>query len=181
MNFTIRDATPDDAQAIAAIYAHYVLTSCATFEETPPEAAEMRSRMQDVLRAGLPYFIAETPGSGIAGYGYASAFHRRAGYRWTLEDSVYVRAGVTGQGIGTALLRALLAATEKRGYRKMVAVIGDSDNEASIRLHARVGFERSGFLPAAGFKLGRWVDVVQMQLPLGDGARSVPSDLDIGR
>ena len=181
MKFAIRDATPDDAQAIAAIYAHYVLTSCATFEETPPEVAEMRSRMHDVMRQGLPYFVAETPGSGIAGYSYASPFHRRAGYRWTLEDSVYIRSGLTGQGIGTALLQVLIAATEKRGYRKMVAVIGDSANDGSIRLHARLGFERSGFLPAAGFKLGRWVDVVQMQLPLGDGSRTIPSDLDIGR
>ena len=176
MNFTIRDAAADDAQAISGIYAHYVLTSRATFEDVPPELAEMRARMQTVRQRGLPWFVAETGGK-IAGYAYASLFHQRCGYRWTVENSVYVQSDVTGQGIGTALLRRLISECEARGYRHMMAVIGDSANEASIRLHARLGFAHVGLLPSVGFKLGRWVDVVYMQRRLGDGSRTPPAAL----
>lgn len=177
----IRDATTDDMQTIAAIYAYYVLNSCCTFEEIPPDIAEMRARLQDVRRGGLPYFVAEIGGRGVVGYSYASPFHRRAGYRWTLEDSVYVEHTLTGQGIGTALLERLIAAGAELGYRQMMAVIGDSANQASILLHARAGFRHAGLLSGVGFKHGRWVDVVQMQLPLGDGSQTAPPELSLHR
>lgn len=173
---SIRDATPDDAQAIAAIYAHYVLTSRATFEDTPPGVAEIRARMQNVQQRGLPWLVAETPSGTIAGYAYASLFHQRCGYRWTVENSVYIQSNLTGQGIGTALMRRLIGECETRGYRHMIAVIGDSANEASVRLHTALGFRRAGLLLTPGFKLGQWVDVVYMQLPLGDGARTPPAE-----
>lgn len=177
MNIALRNATSDDAQAIAQIYAHYVLTSCSTFEETAPAPGEIQSRMTELLRGGFPWIVAELSDGAIAGYAYASPFKLRSAYRFTVENSVYIHPDHLRRGLGTALMRRLIAECETRGFRQMVAVIGDSANDASRRLHARLGFADAGMLPATGFKFGRWVDVVLMQLPLGDGAAASPSQL----
>lgn len=174
--FHLRDATPDDSGAIARIYGHYVRTSCSTFEEVPPEPDEMAARMRKVRQAGLPYHVAEAKGGSVVGYVYASPFHARVGYRYSLENSVYIAADQVRQGIGTALMEHLILRCTALGYRQMVALIGDQENAASIELHRRLGFKPTGNLSAIGIKFGRWVDVVEMQLALGDGARTIPAN-----
>ena len=170
----VRDADGSDMPAIQAIYAHHVLHGLATFEEMPPSVAEMAERRTAVLKAGLPYLAAEADGQ-VVGYAYATAYRPRPAYRFTVEDSIYVAHGMGGRGIGSALLQALIARCERGPWRQMLAVIGNSGNTASIALHRRLGFEPTGTLLAVGFKLGRWVDTVLMQRPLGDGDRSAPT------
>jgi phosphinothricin acetyltransferase len=177
VDVALHNATSDDAQAIAQIYAHYVLTSCSTFEEAPPTPGEIQLRMSELLRDGFPWIVAELDGA-IAGYAYAGPFKLRSAYRFTVENSVYIHPEHLRRGLGTALMRRLISDCEARGFRQMVAVIGDSANDASRRLHARLGFADAGMLPATGFKFGRWVDVVLMQLPLGDGTAASPRQLD---
>lgn len=171
----IRDANEADMTAIQRIYAHHVLHGLATFEEVPPSVHELMTRRVSVLAAGLPYLVAERDGEAI-GYSYATRFRARSGYRYTIEDSVYVAEGLGGKGIGSALLEALLLRCETGPWRQMMAVIGDSGNAASISLHRRFGFQLVGTLGAAGLKLGRWVDVVLMQRPLGVGDQTLPTD-----
>ncbi len=175
VNFGIREATVADAAAIARIYAHYVRTSCATFEETTPSTREIRGRIQKIIQQGLPWYAAELPARDLVGYAYASPFHLRSAYRYTLENSVYVDPHHVRAGIGTALMIRLIDECARRGYRQMIALIGDSANEASIGLHARLGFQSAGILSGAGLKLGRWSDVVLMQRPLGKGASTIPA------
>lgn len=169
----VRDANEGDVTAVQRIYAHHVLHGLATFEEIPPPLQEIMARRVSVLAAGLPYFVAEQGGE-VVGYSYATGFRARSAYRHTIEDSVYVAAGLVGKGIGTALLEALLCRCEVGPWRQMIAVIGDSGNVASITLHERLGFRRVGLLPATGYKFGRWVDSVLMQRELGDGAATLP-------
>ena len=171
----LRDATPDDAHAIGALYGHYVRTSPATFEEEEPDDAEIRARLSAISSAGLPWRVALDADGTLAGYAYASLYRTRSAYRYTLENSVYVAPGTLRRGIGSVLMRDLIARCAHVGYRQMLAVIGDSANEASIRLHAKLGFEMIGIHRAVGFKFGRWIDVVHMQLALGDGARTLPA------
>lgn len=172
---TIRDATQADLEAIQAIYAHHVLHGLASFEEAPPSADDLHGRWTDVRARGLPYLVAEADGA-VIGYSYASPYRARPGYRFALEDSVYVRDGLARRGTGRALLAALIERCEQGPWRQMVAVIGDSANAASIRLHQRMGFHYVGTLHAIGFKLGRWVDTVLMQRPLGPGDATLPTD-----
>ncbi len=176
----VRDAVSADMAEIQEIYAHHVLHGLATFEEVPPSAAEMTGRRAAVLAAGLPYLAAEIDGR-VVGYSYATAFRARPAYRYTVEDSVYVRDGMAGRGIGVALLAELIRRCEAGPWRQMIAVIGDSANAASISLHRRLGFVHAGTLAAVGFKLGRWVDTVQMQRPLGDGSATSPRHAAIPR
>ncbi len=164
----IRDSHPDDVAAIQAIYAHHVLHGTASFEETPPDAEEIARRRAAGIEKGLPDLVAELGGT-LAGYAYASPYRTRSAYRYTLEDSVYIRDGFAGRGLGRTLLAELLAACTAGGGRQMVAVIGDSDNAASIGLHERLGFRRVGTLNAVGYKFGSWVDSVLMQCALGAG------------
>jgi L-amino acid N-acyltransferase YncA len=171
----LRDASADDMPEIARIYAHYVETSVYTFEEAPPDAAEMTRRWQQIRAAGLPWRVAETRPGGVAGYAYAARFRARSAYRYTVENSIYVASDQLHRGIGLALMRDLIRDCAAQGYRQMMAVIGDSANEASIRLHTRLGFRTVGHEVAVGLKFGRWVDVVQMQLALGEGGRSLPA------
>jgi L-amino acid N-acyltransferase YncA len=173
---TVRAAVAGDVTAIAAIYAHHVETGIGTFELTAPQDEEIRRRWHDIVERGLPYLVAVLPehNAGIAGYGYASPYRARPGYRYTVEDSVYVDPTCMGQGAGRALLAALIAECTPLGYRQMVAVIGGSDNAASIGLHAALGFERVGCLTAVGRKFDRWVDTVLMQRALGPGGATVP-------
>ncbi|MEO3431146.1 N-acetyltransferase family protein [Pelagibius sp. CAU 1746] len=176
LDLTVRQAEDDDIPAIQAIYAHHVLHGVASFELEPPDQAEMQRRHAGTLASGLPFLVAEDrPGSGaILGFAYAASYRARPAYRWTLEDSVYVLPGAGGKGIGSALLSELITLCAGLGYRQMVAVIGDSANESSIRLHARHGFSDAGVLKAVGFKHGRWLDSVFMQLALGPGDETPP-------
>jgi L-amino acid N-acyltransferase YncA len=170
---TIRPSRDDDVAAIAAIYGHHVLHGLASFEEAPPAVDEMGRRRDEIVARGLPYLVAEQDGR-VVGYCYASPFRTRSAYRFTLEDSIYIDAAEVGRGIGRALLEPLLARSAELGYRQMVAVIGGSDSVPSIRLHERLGFARTGLLPAIGFKFGQWVDTVLMQRALGPGAATPP-------
>jgi L-amino acid N-acyltransferase YncA len=162
----IRDARELDLAAVQSIYRHYVLHSAATFEEEPPSLDELLHRRSEVLRRGLPYLIAEVNGE-VVGYSYATPYRSRPCYRFTVENSVYVDHRLTGQGIGRALLAELIARCEKGQWRQMVAVIGDSNNIASIKLHGSLGFHAVGTLAAVGYKFGRWIDTVLMQRALG--------------
>ncbi len=169
----VRDAGERDVPRITAIYAHHVLTGLATFEVVPPEDAEMARRRENVLGWALPYFVAEDA-SGVLGYAYAAPYRTRAGYRYTVEDSIYVDPAAVGRGVGRRLLERLVDACVACGCRQMIAVIGDTDNSASIGLHEACGFARVGMLPSTGFKFGRWVDSVLMQRGLADADRSPP-------
>jgi phosphinothricin acetyltransferase len=170
----VRPATADDLPAIHSIYAHHVLHGLASFEEVAPPPEEMRRRFDDVRSRGLPYLAADFGGV-LVGYGYCAPYRSRSAYRFSLEDSVYVRHGSEGRGVGGALLRELIERCERLGYRSVIAVIGDSGNSASINLHASFGFLRVGTLRSAGFKFGRWVDSVLMQRMLGPGDATPPS------
>ena len=169
----LRPAAPADIPAIHAIYSHHVLNGLASFEEVPPSLDEMRRRHAEVTTQGFPYLVAEEQGE-ILGYGYCSLYRTRSAYRYTLEDSIYVKAGRQGKGIGKAILKELIARCAALNYRQIIAVIGDSANAASIKLHASLGFVRAGLLRSTGFKFGRWVDSVYMQLPLGQGDGTKP-------
>jgi L-amino acid N-acyltransferase YncA len=169
----VRDASEQDMAVIQAIYAQEVLHGLATFEEVPPGTADMLARRASVLDLGLPYLTAEIDGR-IVGYSYATGYRPRPAYRYTVEDSVYVAAGMQGRGIGRALLAALIARCEAGPWRQMVAVIGNSGNAGSIALHRQLGFRLVGTFEAVGFKLGRWVDTVLMQRPLGPGGETLP-------
>lgn len=169
----MRPARPEDLPAMHAIYAHHVLHGMASFEEAAPSLEEMRRRYEEVGARRLPWLAADFGGT-VAGYGYCAPYRSRSAYRFSLEDSVYVRPGTEGRGVGGALLSALIRESAALGYRQLIAVIGDSANAASINLHASLGFLRVGTLRSVGFKFGRWVDSVLMQRPLGTGDGSPP-------
>jgi L-amino acid N-acyltransferase YncA len=161
----VRLSTDVDILAIAEIYGHHVRHGVATFEIDPPDANEMARRRTEVLQRGLPWLVAEIEGS-VLGYAYATQYRSRAAYRFTLEDSIYVHPMHMSKGIGKLLLPELIARCQEVGARQMVAVIGDTDHPASIKLHARFGFRHVGVLQAVGFKFDRWLDTVLMQRPL---------------
>jgi L-amino acid N-acyltransferase YncA len=168
----IRPCAEADVPAVTAIYTHHVLHGAASFETVPPSLDDMCRRRSAVLEKDLPYLVAVQDDM-IAGYAYAGTYRPRAAYRDTVENSVYLRHDMTGRGIGTRLLEALIEECEARDLRQMIAVIGDSANAASIRLHARCGFHHVGTLRSVGHKLGRWLDSVLMQRALRNGD-SVP-------
>lgn len=169
----IRDAVAEDLPAITSIYAHHVLTGTGTFEEIPPDIAEIAARMEKIQKANCAWLVAEIDG-GIVGYGYFSQIRDRSAYRFTAEDSIYVRDDVRGMGVGKALVVALIERATAAGFRQMIAVIGDSGNVGSIGLHSSLGFRQIGTMKAVGFKFGEWMDVVTMQLALGEGERTLP-------
>jgi L-amino acid N-acyltransferase YncA len=162
----VRPSTEADVPAIRDIYAHHVLHGLASFETEPPDAGEIARRRADALARGYPHLVAEIAGE-VAGYAYAGPYRTRPAYRFTAEDSVYVRHGAEGRGVGRALLSELLVGCAGAGVRQVVAVIGDSANHGSIGLHRALGFREVGVLEAVGFKFGRWVDSVLMQKTLG--------------
>ena len=178
----LRPATAADARAIAAIYGHHVLHGYGTFEEVPPDEAEIAGRIAAVLDLALPYLVAEAEGA-VIGFAYASPYRTRASYRYTIEDSVYIHPDHQGRGVGKALVARVIAECEALGFRQMVAVIGDSDNAGSIGLHRALGFQPCGVGRAFGHKHGRWVDIVWMQRALNGGDSSAPEGggLDLGR
>ena len=169
----IRPTAPADLPAITAIYREAVLHGTATFELVPPDLAEMTRRYETLTGNGFPYLVAVMEDV-VVGYAYAGAYRPRPAYRFTVENSVYVDPAAQGRRIGMRLMQDLIAACEARGYRQMIAVIGDSANAASVALHARTGFAMIGTHPNVGFKFGRWLDTVMMQRALGDGGASIP-------
>lgn len=174
-DWTITGATLADAPAMAAIYAHHVLHGTATFETEPPGAEEFAARIGAVLAEGSPWLAARDAAGALAGYAYASQFRPRRAYRFSCEDSIYIRDDLRGQGLGGALLTRLIAAASEAGYRQMFAVIGGAE-PGSISLHARAGFVEAGRMRAIGRKHGRWLDTVYMQLALGPGDTTPPEE-----
>jgi L-amino acid N-acyltransferase YncA len=169
----IRPASPTDIPAITRIYAHAVKTGTASFELDPPNEAEMTRRMQALLDGKFPYFVAEIEGV-VAGYAYASLYRTRPAYRFTVEDSIYLAPEMQRRGIGKALLLKLIETCTAQGYRQMIAVIGDSNQAASIGVHRACGFTDAGNLRNIGWKFGRWLDTPMMQIALGPGAMTPP-------
>lgn len=169
----IRPAVAGDLDAITAIYAHHVRHGSASFETEPPDGAEMTRRWSALRTGGYPYFVAAQAGA-VLGYAYAGAYRTRPAYRDTVETSIYLRPDVVGAGLGSRLLAALIAACEQQGFRQMVAIVGDSANRASIRLHERHGFCLVGTLRSVGYKHGRWLDTVLLQRALGAGDSAPP-------
>jgi L-amino acid N-acyltransferase YncA len=174
MSLLTRDSLAKDVPAITAIYGHAVLHGNASFELDPPDVAEVTRRRDALVVAGFPFLVAEDGAGKVVGYSSGGPYRVRPGYRFTVENSVYVAPACQGQGIGRALLPPLIARCEGAGLRLMVAVIGDSANQASIRLHESCGFRHAGLLPAIGWKHGRWLDSVMMVRPLGPGASEPP-------
>jgi len=173
MALSIRPSREADVPILTQIYAHAVRTGTASFELDPPDEAEMSRRREAILAGGYPHLVAEMAGR-VAGYAYASAFRPRPAYRFTVEDSVYVAPDRQGFGIGRALLSALIVACEERGFRQMIAVIGDRASLGSIRLHEQAGFAHAGTLPSVGFKHDRWREIILMQRMLGPGDTTLP-------
>ena len=173
MSVTIRPAAPGDISAITRIYAHAVLHGTATFEIEPPNEAEMARRMAALLAKRYPYLVAETAGA-VAGYAYAGPYRDRPAYNWCVEDSIYIAPEYHRLGIGRLLLDRLIAEAKARGFRQMLGVVGDNTNAASIGVHAAAGFRLIGTFQSVGFKHGRWLDTVLMQLTLGDGDATPP-------
>ena len=171
---TIRPAESVDLGAITAIYADAVVRGLGTFEETPPDLAEMAQRYHALTSDGLPYLVAAEDNH-ILGFCYAGPFRPRSAYRHTVEDSIYVLDGQRGRGVGHLLLSGLIDTCTAIGKRQMIAVVGDSSNTASVMLHRRLGFRLSGLLYAVGFKAGNWVDCVMMQRALGQGEETPPT------
>ncbi|WP_248958427.1 GNAT family N-acetyltransferase [Sphaerisporangium perillae] len=161
----IRAATPEDLQAVAAIYTHYVLGSVATFEETPPTVEDWHRRLADLAGRGLPFLVADLGGT-VAGYAYAGPWRPKPAYRHTVEDTIYLAPGHTGKGLGRALLAPVLTGCAAAGTRQVVAVIADTGEKGSVALHQAFGFAHVGVLKAVGRKHGRWIDTVLMQRTL---------------
>jgi phosphinothricin acetyltransferase len=175
-DLSIRPAALADSQAITAIYAEAVENGTGSFETEPPSEAEMGQRFSALIDGGFPYFVALRAGL-VLGYGYAGPYRLRPAYKYTVEDSIYLARDARGRGIGKALLGSLIAESAVRNFRQMIAVIGDSRNLASIRLHQAAGFALVGTFRDVGHKHGRWLDCVLMQRALGPGSTTDPQQL----
>ena len=169
----IRDVTEEDAEAIAAIYAHHVAHGTASYDIGAPSIDETSAKIRRIIGASWPFIVADEGGSVVA-YAYVTQFRDRAAYAWTCEDSIYVHPDWQGRGIGKGLLQELLRGAEEFGFRQMTAVIGGAE-PGSIRLHAGCGFREVGRLHAVGWKHGRWLDSVYMQIALGEGSSEPPN------
>ena len=174
-SFEIRPATAADLPFVTRIYEHAVRHGTATFELIAPDLAEITRRFDALMNGGFPYFVAELDG-GVAGYAYAGPYRPRPAYRFTVENSVYLEPAIHRRGIGLQLMQRLIAECETRGFRQMIAVIGDSANAGSIGVHTRCGFQMIGTHPSVGLKFGRWLDTVMMQLALGEGGETLPAN-----
>jgi L-amino acid N-acyltransferase YncA len=174
MSMTIRHALPDDLDRITEIYADAVLNGTASYELDPPSRAEMGERYNSLTDAGYPYLVAERDAV-ILGYAYAGPFRARPAYRFIVEDSIYVAPEAKGAGIGKTLMQALIDESTVLGFRQIIAVIGDGHaDSASVQLHERLGFHHTGRMEGSGYKHGRWLDTVFMQLALNGGATLPP-------
>ena len=169
----IRPGTGVDMPRITAIYAHHVLNGTGTFETTPPTEQDMASRRLDVINKGLPYLVLEDV-SGVIGFAYCNWFKPRPAYRFSAEDSIYLAVEAAGKGLGRLLLRELMSQAERCGVRKLIAVIGDSNNKGSVGVHRASGFRHVGTLTSCGWKFDRWLDVVMMECALGMGDTTAP-------
>jgi len=174
---TIRPSRDPDLPAITAIYAHHVLKGTGTFETVPPTLDEMTARRADVLAKGLPFLVTEDQGQ-VLGFAYCQWFKPRPAYRFSAEDSIYLHPDASGKGTGKALLAALCEQAEAVGIRKLIAVIGDSGNLASVGVHRSLGFENVGVLKSCGWKFGKWLDVVLMDKRLGEADLTAPTAPD---
>ncbi|MDM7950192.1 GNAT family N-acetyltransferase [Hydrogenophaga sp.] len=172
----IRPSHEQDLAAITRIYGHHVLKGTGTFETTPPSEADMTTRRADVLAKGLPWLVVEDNGA-VVGFAYGNWFKPRPAYRFSVEDSIYMAPEAAGKGLGRALLAELMAALERAGVRRVMAVIGDSANAGSIGVHKALGFEVAGTIPSCGWKFDRWLDIVLMQRSLGVGDSTAPEAL----
>ncbi|MER8375952.1 GNAT family N-acetyltransferase [Mesorhizobium sp. M1338] len=173
-NITIRPATAADLDRITEIYADAVAQGTASYELEAPSRAEMGVRFDSLMAGGFPYLVAQKDGA-VLGYAYAGAFRPRPAYRFIVEDSVYIAPEAKGQGVGLKLMQSLIEAVEAAGFRQIIAVIGDGHaDSASVRLHEKLGFRHSGRLEGSGYKHGRWLDTVFMQLSLNGGASAPP-------
>ena len=170
----IRSAAEADLPFVTEIYTHAVLRGTATFELIPPDLAEMTRRLRTLMDGGFPCLVASLDGR-VVGYAYAGPYRPRPAYRFTVENSVYLQPAIHRRGIGLLLMQRLIAECEARGYRQMIAVIGDSANAGSIGVHTKTGFQMIGTHPNVGLKFGRWLDTVMMQRALGEGAATVPA------
>jgi phosphinothricin acetyltransferase len=171
---TIRPALVEDAAAIAAIYADHVRSGTASFDTVPRTADETGQKILEIQAKGWPFLVADRGGE-ILGYAYVSQFRDRSAYRFACENSIYVRDDCIGQGVGTLLLRTLVDVATASGFRQMIAVAGGGE-QASVALHAKLGFSHAGRMRSVGRKFGRWLDTVYMQLELGEGDRAPPDD-----
>lgn len=171
----LRDADEDDVEALRAIYADHVDHGTGSFETTAPGVGEMAERRRLIVARHLPYLVAGFDHQ-VLGFAYAAPFRPRPAYRFTVEDSIYLHPDVMGRGLGRLLLGHLIDRCQAMGYRQMVAVIGDSQNRRSIRLHEAMGFHRAGTFKSVGFKFGRWLDAVFMQRSLGESDGTLPPD-----
>jgi phosphinothricin acetyltransferase len=165
LDITIGDATEQDFAEIQSIYAPYVLNTSVSLEDVPPSVEEMKNRWHSYTDKGFPYIVAKAGGR-VVGYAYASPYRTRSAYRFTVEESVYVADGFHGMGIGQQLMQALVAACRDKGFKQMIAIIGDSDNIPSIKFHEALGFVHAGTLHQVGFKFGKWTDTIRMQKTL---------------
>ncbi|WP_071058334.1 GNAT family N-acetyltransferase [Pelistega sp. MC2] len=175
--FTIRKATLNDVPRILEIYSHHVLRGTATFEEEVPTLADMQQRMQKTLDAGFPYIVAIDDQGKVCAYAYLGSYRPRKAYRFTLEDSIYLDKDYTGKGLGSILLSELLSLAEQGPWHLIIAVIGDSENLPSIKLHEKLGFTLVGIEPGTGFKFGRWLDTVIMYKAINGGKDSLPETI----
>lgn len=171
----IRPSRDEDLDAIARIYGHHVLHGTGTFETTPPTVPDMATRRADVLGKNLPWLVVEDAGQ-VLGFAYGNWFKPRPAYRFSVEDSIYLAPEAAGKGLGRLLLTELLAQLERRGIRKVMAVIGDSANAGSVGVHTALGFERVGVVRSCGWKFGRWLDIVMMEKALGAGDSTPPDE-----
>src|ERR1700710_2433927 len=171
----IRPATEADLPFVTDIYEHAVRYGTATFELIPPDLAEMTRRFDALMDGGFPYLVAAVEGR-VIGYAYAGPYRPRPAYRFPVENSAFLQPSFTPRGIALQLMQRLITECEARGYRQMIAVIGDSANAGSIGVHTKTGFQMIGTHPHVGLKFGRWLDTVMMQLPLGEGAGTLPAD-----
>lgn len=171
---TIRPSRDEDMPAISAIYAHHVRHGTGTFELDPPSLADLGQRRAEVLSRGLPHLVVAAQGQ-VLGFAYCNWFRPRPAYRFAAEDSIYIAPNACGQGLGRALLAELVAAAQRAGMRKLIAVIGDSANAASIGLHRASGFSHVGVLKSSGWKFGQWLDTVLMEKSLGPGDTTSPA------
>ena len=175
----IRDCQPDDMHQVHMIYDHAVTHFAATYELETPSIEEMSKRRATILRRGFPYLVAEDAG-GILGFAYGNMFRERMAYRFMVEDSIYLSPDAQRKGVGSALLGELITQCTSRGFRQMVAIIGDSENSlGSIGVHRKLGFEETGRMVGSGFKFGRWLDTMVMQIALNGGRRSLPDGTTI--
>lgn len=163
--------------AIRDIYAHHVIHGTGSFETDPPDTHEMLARLEKIHSLGLPWIVALQEDR-VIGYCYLTRYRERYAYRYTLEDSIYIDPAAQRQGAGKALLRHVIDWAETHGYRQLIAMVGDSNNQGSLKVHQQVGFTEIGTLKDVGFKHGRWLDTVLLQRTLGEGNSTLPADID---